>query len=220
MGITLDRLEEIKIVDNDGDVLAIDSSGFITANIDGTVTVDGTVAATQSGTWDINSIVNPVTIQDGGGSITVDGIVTANFTSEADDAAAVTNPLGVGGVAADVATALSEISAAGDRFHLLGTMYRQLITADFAGVGFQHASVDVGTTAVQLDTSAYNGRTKVIIQNRGNQSIFVGSSNSVTTGNGIEISKRSSMEFPFGEALELWAISGNAGQDVRILEAA
>lgn len=43
----------------------------------GSITVDGTVAATQSGTWDVGtltSITNDVNIADGGNSITVDAI--------------------------------------------------------------------------------------------------------------------------------------------------
>jgi hypothetical protein len=77
----------IEIKNAAGQALAIDASGYLTANVNGSVTVvdgggsltvDGTVAATQSGTWDIGTvgtITNAVTIVDGGGSITVDGSV-------------------------------------------------------------------------------------------------------------------------------------------------
>lgn len=55
------------------DVVTIEDGG-------GSITVDGTVAATQSGTWDIGtvttltSITNDVNIADGGNSITVDAV--------------------------------------------------------------------------------------------------------------------------------------------------
>jgi hypothetical protein len=56
-----------------------DGSINITDN-GGSITVDGTVAATQSGTWNIGtvaSITADVNIADGGNSITVDGTVAA-----------------------------------------------------------------------------------------------------------------------------------------------
>lgn len=77
----------IEIKNAAGQALSIDGSGYITAKVNGSVTVvdgggsltvDGTVSATQSGTWDIGtvgSITNVVAINDNGGSITVDGSV-------------------------------------------------------------------------------------------------------------------------------------------------
>ena len=245
MGLTLDRLSSISIVDSGGDELAIDASGYITANINGTVTVSATnldirglnvatdgdhlyitdstganaLAVDASGHISINDGGNVISIDDAGGSITVDGTVSV-AGGEADDAVASTNPLGVGGVVADVASALSEISAAGDRFHLLGDMYRRLMVRQAADVAWQTSTATVGTSAVELASTPLNGRFKVIVQNSGSSSIFVGEANTVTTSNGIEISKNSSMEFEFGEAMNIWAISGSAGQDVRVLEAA
>jgi len=72
-------------------VSVINTSVAVTDN-GGSLTVDGTVAATQSGTWNVGtvtavtSITNPVavtdnsgslTVDDGGGSLTVDGTVAA-----------------------------------------------------------------------------------------------------------------------------------------------
>lgn len=53
----------------------------------GALTVDGTVAATQSGTWNVGTvtavtgITNPVAVTDNSGSLTVDGTVTANLAA-------------------------------------------------------------------------------------------------------------------------------------------
>ena len=64
-------------------VVSVDDNG-------GSLTVDGTVAATQSGTWNIGTLTsitndvsiddggNSITVDDGGSSLTVDGTVTAN----------------------------------------------------------------------------------------------------------------------------------------------
>lgn len=74
--------------------IANDSTGLLSIDDNGgSITVDGTVAATQSGTWvlgansgvDIGDVtINnaagaaAVNIQDGGNSITIDGTVTAD----------------------------------------------------------------------------------------------------------------------------------------------
>lgn len=55
-------------------------SGALTAEVNdggGSLTVDGTVAATQSGAWTV-SVNEPVSIDDNGGSITVDGTVAVS----------------------------------------------------------------------------------------------------------------------------------------------
>lgn len=84
------------LVDTDGDYapfqvnargalyVELDPTNDVTISDGGnTITVDGTVAATQSGVWDIGTvttltgITNDVNIADGGNSITVDGTVAA-----------------------------------------------------------------------------------------------------------------------------------------------
>jgi len=52
----------------------------------GSLTVDGTVAATQSGTWTVDSITNVVSVDDNAGSLTVDGTVdVGTLTSITND---------------------------------------------------------------------------------------------------------------------------------------
>lgn len=94
-------------VDVSGSTVTVQDGG-------GSITVDGTVAATQSGTWDIGtvtavtSITNDVNIADGGNSITVDAVqldiddldagtdsVAAHLFDESGVAFSVTNPLPV-----------------------------------------------------------------------------------------------------------------------------
>lgn len=63
--------------------ISVDGSGVTQPVSDGggSLTVDGSVSASQSGTWDIgtvSTITNVVHIDDNAGSITVDGTVTAN----------------------------------------------------------------------------------------------------------------------------------------------
>ena len=64
--------DSIKVGDGT-DFLEVNGDGSINITDNGgSLTVDGTVAATQSGTWTIDSITNDVSIDDGGNSITVD----------------------------------------------------------------------------------------------------------------------------------------------------
>lgn len=107
---------QIEITDGT-ETLEINADGSLNATISdggGSITVDGTVAATQSGTWDVGTvttltgITNDVNIADGGNSITVDAIdldirdlvaasdsVQANLFDEAGAAFSLTNPLPV-----------------------------------------------------------------------------------------------------------------------------
>lgn len=60
----------------------------------GSLTVDGTVGATQSGTWNIgtvSTITNVVHIDDNGGSVTVDGGVTCNAGTNLNTSALATS---------------------------------------------------------------------------------------------------------------------------------
>jgi hypothetical protein len=89
-----------------------DAGGSLT--VDGTVGVSGTVAVTQSGTWDevgINDSGNSITVDDGGGSLTVDGTFTAAGDVAHDDADS-GNPVKIGGRAD---TTLPAAVADGDR---------------------------------------------------------------------------------------------------------
>jgi hypothetical protein len=69
-GTDVDAANPVPIEPGTGAVFSIDDNG-------GSLTVDGTVAATQSGTWNINAISTAVAVTDNGGSLTVDGTVNA-----------------------------------------------------------------------------------------------------------------------------------------------
>ncbi len=87
-------------------------------------------------------------------------------------------------------------------------------------IAWQTSVSTVGLLATELAATPLSGRKKVLIVNNGTKSIFLGESNLVTTLTGIEIPQHASIEFEFGEILDIWAIAGTAGQDVRVMEAA
>ena len=78
----------------------------------------------------------------------------------------------------------------------------------------------VGVTAVQVVSTALANRRTVTIQNEGNQDVYFGEDNTVTTSTGMKISKKSSATYDLGPLVDIYMISGTAGQDVRILELA
>lgn len=79
-------------------------------------------------------------------------------------------------------------------------------------------AVTVGTAAVQIDQGT-SDRRYVLCVNNGSATVYVGKDKTVTTSNGIPVSAGSSLSLNLGPSLQLWGISGTAGQDVRVLEA-
>ena len=149
--------------------------------------------------------------------------VAADLTADiADDAVDSGNPIKMGGRGYSTASALGALSASGDRFDLLGDLYRRVFINEAHNVGWQVSAATVDTTVggIELAATPLGGRKKVIVQNRGDKSIYLKDATGVTSANGIEVPKGASMEFAFGEALNLWAIAASGSQDVRVLEAA
>lgn len=158
---------------------------------------------------------------DNAGRLKTDASIS--FSLDADDATSVENPQNVGGVSASTASALGALSAAGDRFHLLGDLYRRVFTNDAHNVAWKVEPATIGATESEVASSPLAGRKSVIIQNVSASSVWLGEVTGVTTSGatrGIEIPKKSSMHFEFGEALNLFLISDGAGREVNILEAA
>lgn len=188
------NIHSIKISDGTND-LAIDGSGYLTANVNGEVsindggnaiTVDGSVDAVQSGTWDIGTvttltgITNDVNIADGGNSITIDD----------------------GGASITVDGAVATTPAAFD--------------------SWKTTVETVGATAAQILSTALASRLKVIFQNISNANdVCIGEDNTVTmTGStaGLLIPKKGHFEELFGASADIYAIAGGAGTELRCIE--
>ena len=139
----------------------------------------------------------------------------------ADDEASSGNPLYVGGLSHDQSAALGALSDGGDRSALLMDLYRRVFVNSAANVGWSVTAETVGTLSAQLVSAAtLAGRTKVIIQNQSNKSIWVNPTTAVADNTSIEIPKYASMEFEWGEALDIYAIGAEAGQLVAVMQAA
>jgi len=144
--------------------------------------------------------------------------VAADLTSStADDDADAGNPIKVGG--RGVSGVLTALSATGDRYDLLGDLFRRTWVNDSANIAIKSTAETVETTIAEIVSAPLVGRRFVTIQNEGSADVFVGATG-ITTATGAKISKRSSATFQWGEDINIFMIASSAGQDVRVLESA
>jgi hypothetical protein len=141
-----------------------------------------------------------------------------------DDVDAGENPLKIGYRSHDQSTALTALSAGGDKSNAISDLYRRQYTTSVPNISLDNGAVTVNTIGtgeaeLKVGASKLPGRQEMVIQNKGAKSIFVGKTG-VTTVTGIEVTKGSTMVFQVGEAIPLFAVSTVDGQDVRVLEVA
>lgn len=80
-------------------------------------------------------------------------------------------------------------------------------------------NVTVGVTATAVPTTILTGRRSLMIYNNGTVPIYIGSS-TVTTTSGLPVVVGQALSMDAGPGLLVYAISGTAGQNVRVLEVA
>lgn len=143
------------------------------------------------------------------------------YSNVADDAVSSENPIFVGGYAMNMGSALSAVSAAGDKARFITDLYRQLFVSDVANVAWTVAAESVTTTAAQIVATPLAGRKKVLIQNQSGAKIWVKNDNTVAANNtSVEINPNNVMEFPWGESQDIWAIAGSGTRAIAVMEAA
>lgn len=216
---------------SDREVLAQLQSGVVVTDGGGSLTVDGTVAATQSGSW-------LVSVDDNGGSLTVDatdldirdlshtqdsirlGDGTDFLAINADGSLNITDNGGSLTVDAtdldirDLNFASDSVTArlqdgSGNAIESIGG---NLSVADCVLLNSLSAPA-VSTTEVQV--AAVSAQKKVTIQNLSNQDLYYGPSG-VTTTTGLVIPKYSSQEIDLAGDVYLIAASALAANSVRV----
>ena len=140
----------------------------------------------------------------------------------ADDDPDTENPLKVGS-RSRFGAVLPAISATNDKADIISDEYRRMHTINSAQVGIANNNLDidnVAEVAVRAGGSNLSGRIELLYQNRGGKSVYVGATG-LTTANGIEIDKKSSMNLKLGEYVTLFALGSSAVvDDTRVLEIA
>lgn len=203
--------DSVEIKTAAGQALDIDASGYVTANINGTVTVTATDLDIRDLTAASDSVASH--LFDGAGTALTSTLVSGKQALDVRLAEGV-----------NVEVDLSHVDDSvrlGDGTTLTNvTTDNRLEVFSSPNSSAQNSAATVGTSASELAASPLTNRKRIIIQNLGNKAIYVGGSAAVTTANGVCIPRRSSLELPWGQDVDVFAISGSAGQDVRILEVA
>lgn len=194
-------------------VISIDDNG-------GSLTVDGTVAATQSGTWDIGtvttltSITNDVNIADGGNSITVDAIdLDIRDLTAASDSVQSNLFDGAG-------TALTSTLVGSDQaldVNVANTI--SINDAALADTAILSAADTLATagTAETVVASNLASRKYLYVRNNDNRTMYVGASG-VTASNGFPVSPGSYLELRAGASVDVYYNSDKTGHAIRTLE--
>lgn len=197
---------DIRDLDASQDNVAIsDGTDTMAVNADGSI--NSVVSATDLDVRDLSASQDNVAISDGTDTLAVNGDGSLNAVVSATD-------LDI----RDLSDATDSVSI-GDGTDTLEVNTDGSINVKFgAPQGPQTSIATVGVAASELAAVPLTDRTRVLIQNNGSKSIYIGEANTVTTANGICIPRGASMELPYGESANMWAISSAAGQDVRILE--
>ncbi len=148
-----------------------------------------------------------------------DGSLNFVFESAVADGSPDTeNPIKTGAHAYNQASALGAVTA-GSKVNTAADLYRRQFINDAPNIASKTTAVVVGVVAAAMIASPLAGRTRIMIQNKAANPIFVGDA-TVTISTGIEISKGGTLSLELGQAVPLFAISGSAAQGANVLELA
>lgn len=136
----------------------------------------------------------------------------------ADGAADNEDPLKVGSHAYDAASPLGAVDA-DDKANLASDLYRRIFINDAPNVGMAATAVTVADTETALPTTPLAGRMRIIVQNKGSNSIFVGPTGVLST-TGLEINKAATLALELGEGVALFGITASGTVATRVLEIA
>lgn len=128
------------------------------------------------------------------------------------------DPLKIASHAYDQASPLAAVDA-DDKANLASDLYRRIFINDAPNVGMAATAVTVGNTETALPTTPLAGRMRIMVQNRGANSIFVGPTGVLST-DGLEIQKAATLALELGEGVALFGITASGTVATRVLEIA
>jgi hypothetical protein len=155
---------------------------------------------------------------DANGNLRVSGTFSVGG-QYAEDSAATSGDIGLSVLTVRKDALSSNVSADGDYGNFLSWSEGSLKVVDIANIGVAAAAQTITTTASQLAAAPLSNRRLLLVQNRGDKSIFVGPSG-VTTAAGVEVPKGGSIELDAGPTVAVYAITSTGTADVRVLEMA
>jgi hypothetical protein len=111
-------------------------------------------------------------------------------------------------------------SANGDYASLQSDNKGRLWVNDSANSAASYGALSITNTAAEFLGSPLSGRKLLLLQNLGSQDVYIGFNNSVTSSNGIQLPKFSSIELPFGDNLDIYMVTAAGTANVRYAELA
>jgi hypothetical protein len=153
---------------------------------------------------------------DANGNLRVSGTITIGG-QYAEDSAAVSGDLGLSVLTVRKDALSTNVSADGDYGNFLAWSEGSLKVVDIPNIAMLATAESVTSTAAQLVATPLANRRSLVIQNRGDKSIFIGDS-AVTTATGIEVPKGGSYDLTAGPVVDIWAVTASGTADVRVLE--
>lgn len=209
-------------VDVSGSVVALDAPTLAALeNI--------TVSATDLDIRDLSHSQDSIKIGDGtdflainaDGSINVNAdISVVNGHEKAEDAAHASGDIGsyMLSVRSDIPAAAT--SANGDYASFLSDNKGRIWVNDAANVAQSYGALSITSTAAEFLGSPLSGRKVLLLQNLGSKDVYIGFDNSVTSSNGLQLAKYSSIELPFGDNLDVFMVTASGTADVRYIQLA
>lgn len=208
--------DSVSIGDGTATILDIQALDSVATGVETSIMMAGIRQDASGSPVSATGDIHPLIFDDDGRLKT-----TADISSAvADDALSTENPILTGHVAHAASAALTALSTNGDLGHSLIDLFRRQYVRHAANIALKNTAATVGVAAAELVEVPLTGRISIEIQNNGSKNIFLGFDGTVTTTNGLKIPKNSTWEKDVGEAINIFAISGTAGQNVRIMEAA
>lgn len=208
MSITLDELIFDPANPDDGANVGATlrgADGTVIGNVADALKVTGEVSFASGSEVALDAAtlaaLETVTIEDGGGSITVDAVdLDIRDLSDATDSVAIGD--GTNSLSVNADGSINVVSQGTACFETL-----------------QNSAQSVTTTASQITPTPLSGRKEITIQNLGSKDIWLGSTAGVTASNGIKLPRGASATYNWCDTATIFAVSDGTS-DVRIMEAA
>lgn len=186
------------------------------------ISLDEVILSASSSSIAISDGTDTLAINgDGSINATVSGTVTVSATNlDIRDLVFATDKVDVSGSSVTVSATdldIRNLSFATDTVDVSGS------TVNFTPASYtamKASAATVTTSAAQVLASPLANRKELTIQNEGNQDVYIGHDATVTSSNGIKLSRSSSATYLIPAGVDVYMISSSGSQSVRFLELA
>ncbi len=224
-------LNKYKLIFDPADAANSDSVGsYVLAGDDGTAighTADALKVDIASSSGTLNTDPGAIQFDLDGGLVTVhkDSVTPTNSRALPVELTGASGPINI--TAGDLNVQLDHTGANADSTRIgdgtetvAVTTNNDMQVVDRCDDSLKTTAESVTATAAQLVAVPLTERKRIMLQNVGNKPCFVGGS-SVTSANGIEISRGDVFEMNIGSGAAVWAICASGqSTNLRVLEAA